>query len=87
MVLNPLRCKVIDSWFPHFRSIVRFIMAKFLTLFALGNVLASGVQSVSITDIQGVSWSSPYTGQTVHNVTGTVVAKARTGLDRTILLD
>ncbi|KAH6912562.1 endonuclease/exonuclease/phosphatase [Coprinopsis sp. MPI-PUGE-AT-0042] len=54
-------------------------MAKFLTFFALGNALASGVFSVSITDIQGPSFSSPYAGQTVHNVTGTVIAKSSAG--------
>jgi predicted extracellular nuclease len=37
---------------------------------------AAAVQAVSISEIQGPAWISPYAGQTVHNVTGVVVAKA-----------
>jgi predicted extracellular nuclease len=35
------------------------------------------VKAVSISAIQGTAWLSPYAGQTVHNVTGTVTAKVR----------
>lgn len=38
-------------------------------------LLTSLVGAVSITDIQGPAFQSPYVGQVVHNVTGIVSAK------------
>lgn len=39
--------------------------------------LIPDVHAVSITDIQGVSFQSPYAGLYVHDVTGVVAAKVR----------
>ncbi|CAA7261339.1 unnamed protein product [Cyclocybe aegerita] len=54
------------------------VMARLCSLVFLSACLA-GVSSVSITDIQGISYLSPLNGQTVNNVTGLVTAKASNG--------
>ncbi|KAJ2935147.1 hypothetical protein H1R20_g1947, partial [Candolleomyces eurysporus] len=53
-------------------------MAKLFSLFFFSASLAA-VSSTTIAEIQGPAWQSPLVGQTVHNVTGTVTAKADNG--------
>lgn len=43
--------------------------------------LALETCALSITDIQGISFQSPYAGLFVHDVTGVVSAKVRTRQD------
>lgn len=40
-------------------------------------ILPNFIDATRITDIQGSAFQSPLTGQTVHKVTGVVVAKVR----------
>ncbi|KAF8158349.1 Endonuclease/exonuclease/phosphatase [Crassisporium funariophilum] len=56
-------------------------MVKLYGFFFLTTYLSavSTVLSITVTDIQGNSWQSPLVGQTVHNVTGLVTAKASNG--------
>ncbi|KAF5339002.1 hypothetical protein D9611_008738 [Ephemerocybe angulata] len=60
-------------------SVIGVVMAKLLSLFCLTAVSLSAVSSTTIAEIQGSTWHSPLTGQTVHNVTGTVTAKTTSG--------
>ncbi|KJA29577.1 hypothetical protein HYPSUDRAFT_174278 [Hypholoma sublateritium FD-334 SS-4] len=53
-------------------------MGKFTSLLVALTYVAV-VLSVSITDIQGISWQSPFVGQTVNNLTGIVSAKGTSG--------
>ena len=51
-------------------------MRRYLPIFvALGIGLYAAGSVVKVTDIQGVAFQSPLTGQLVHNVTGVVTAK------------
>ena len=52
-------------------------MGKFTPLL-VALTYAAVAASVSITDIQGISWQSPFVGQTVNNLTGIVSAKVST---------
>ena len=52
-------------------------MGKFTSLL-VALTYAAVAASVSITDIQGISWQSPLVGQTVNNLTGIVSAKVST---------
>ena len=50
-------------------------MGKLLSWFCITAVSVSAVSSLTIAEIQGSGWQSPYNGQTVRNVTGVVSAK------------
>jgi hypothetical protein len=63
----------------HFASpVIEVVMAK-LSSFLLWATYVAVVQSVSITDIQGPAWLSPYNGQSVTGLTGVVSAKSASG--------
>ncbi|KAF9480152.1 DNase I-like protein [Pholiota conissans] len=53
-------------------------MAKLSSLL-LWITYAAVASAVSITDIQGIAWQSPFVGQTVSNLTGIVTAKGSSG--------
>jgi hypothetical protein len=42
--------------------------------------LALASQAVSIAEINGIAWRSPYEGQVVSNVTGVVTARVRASI-------
>ncbi|KIM43160.1 hypothetical protein M413DRAFT_443970 [Hebeloma cylindrosporum] len=53
-------------------------MARLSSFFLLASYVSVAL-SVSVTDIQGITYQSPLNGQTVHNLTGLVTAKASNG--------
>lgn len=61
-------------------------MGKFTPLLAALTYVGVAL-SVSITDIQGISWQSPLVGQTVNNLTGIVSAKVSTIYELSCRLD
>ena len=58
-----------DSPFPG------LVMGKLLSWFCITAVSVSAASSLTIPEIQGTRWLSPYNGQTIRNVTGVVSAK------------
>jgi hypothetical protein len=50
-------------------------MGRYISLLAALTALPALVQSITVADIQGSAFLSPYNGQTVHNLTGIVTAK------------
>lgn len=56
-------------------------MLSYIGLLAALVAVPIAAQNVTVADIQGASWLSPYNGQTVRNLTGVVTAKVRPAPD------